>query len=179
MKDLSLHILDIAENAVMAGATRIEISITQSALRDRLEVSVSDNGRGMEPEELSLALDPFYTTRTTRRVGLGLSMFCQAAREAGGAMDVSSRPGRGTNIQAWFVWGHVDRKPLGDLAGTIIALVASASGSDVVFQCITDRSSFSLDTARWRRELEEVPINDPDVLALIRREMEKGCIFPE
>jgi len=179
MKDLSLHVLDIAENAVMAGATRIEIGIKQNVATDRLEISVSDNGSGMGPDELSRSIDPFYTTRSTRKVGLGLSMFHQAAREAGGGMDVSSRPGSGTVVRAWFVWSHVDRKPLGDLAGAIIALVASASGVDMVFDCVTDRSCFSLRTAELRKQLEEVPISHPEVLALIRRRLEEGCIFPE
>lgn len=179
MKDLSLHILDIAENALMAGATRIEIGIKRSISTDRLEIWVLDNGRGMAPEELPRALDPFYTTRTTRKVGLGLSMFHQAAREAGGGMDLISRPGRGTEIRAWFLWSHVDRKPMGDLAGAVAALVASAAGSDIVLECVTDSSHFILDTAEWKRELEEVPISHPDVLLLIRKQLEEGCVFSD
>ncbi len=119
MQDLALHILDLADNSLRAGATRVSVRVVEEPSADRLLVEISDNGRGMNRRTLARALDPFFTTKPGRPVGLGLALFAQAARESGGRLEVDSSPQRGTTLRAVFGLRHPDRKPLGDLRGTI------------------------------------------------------------
>ncbi len=168
MEDLSLHILDIVENATRAGATLVEIRICEDSARDTLEISVRDNGRGMDPEMAKRARDPFGTTRTTRRVGLGLPLLEQAARETGGQLTLTSAPGSGTEVMARFVASHIDRKPLGDLGATLVTMILGSP--NVEFVCEMDRNgeTTTLDTRSLKAELEGTSITEPAVLALIK-----------
>jgi signal transduction histidine kinase len=125
MKDLSLHLLDLMDNSMTAGATRIVVSIRADPARGLLEMVVEDNGRGMDAATCAQASDPFFTTHPGKRTGMGLPLVAQAAREAGGSMSVDSAPGRGTRVFATFRLDHPDRKPLGDVDGTIDAVRAS------------------------------------------------------
>jgi signal transduction histidine kinase len=125
MQDLALHILDLVDNSLRAGATRIGVHVLEDPAADRLTVEITDNGRGMDEGTLARALDPFFTTKPGKPVGLGLALFAQAARESGGGLKVESRPGRGTILRADFSLGHPDRKPLGDLKETM-SLLAEA-----------------------------------------------------
>lgn len=134
MEDLSLHILDIVENSIAASATRIRILITEDTQRDLLSLEISDNGRGMDAETQKKALDPFYTTRTTRRVGLGLPLLAQAAREGGGHFELDSETGRGTTVKAVFQLSHPDRKPLGDIAETLQTILSGRPELDLRFE---------------------------------------------
>lgn len=134
MQDLSLHILDIVENAIAASATRIRIRIAEDTRNDRLSVEINDNGKGMDPQSRAKALDPFFTTRTTRRVGLGLPLLAQAAREANGSIEIQSAPGQGTTIKANFEMSHPDCKPLGDIAGTLRAIRAARPELELQFE---------------------------------------------
>lgn len=123
MQDLSLHILDIVENGIRAGARQIDIHVFEDAKRDRLEIEIRDDGEGMDPPILKKATDPFFTTKTTRRVGLGLSLLKEAAKTAGGDLSLYSVPGEGTTVTATFQLSHVDRKPMGELAKTLEVLM--------------------------------------------------------
>jgi signal transduction histidine kinase len=125
MEDLSLHIMDLIDNSIAARASLIKVDVREDLKADLLHISIIDNGEGMEPAAAKQALDPFYTTRPGKKAGLGLALFAQAAREAGGGVRLKSSPGRGTEVQAEFVRSHPDRKPLGDLEETIRALRAS------------------------------------------------------
>jgi signal transduction histidine kinase len=125
MQDLALHILDLVDNSLRAGATRIGVRVAEDPAADRLRVEITDNGRGMDQATLARALDPFFTTKPGKPVGLGLALFAQAARESGGGLQVESRPGQGTTLRAEFGLGHPDRKPLGDLRQTM-GLLAEA-----------------------------------------------------
>jgi len=125
MEDLSLHILDIVENALSASADRVRISIHEDIPGDLLRLEIEDDGRGMDAALRQRALDPFCTTRITRRVGLGLPLLAQAARESGGAIELISEPGRGTTVRAVFQLSHPDRKPLGDIAETLRTILYS------------------------------------------------------
>jgi hypothetical protein len=152
MEDLSLHILDVAENSVMASAGKIEIKITENSANDLLTIEISDDGKGMDEETLKKALDPFFTTRTTRRVGLGLSMLAQAARETGGRMDVTSIPNEGTVVRAIFHPGHPDCKPMGDITETIRALVVSNPEINFVFEHKSNGSIYRFDSKEiWKK----------------------------
>jgi DNA mismatch repair ATPase MutL len=125
MEDLSLHVLDIVENSIEAGARDIRIHIHEDTEADLLEITIEDDGRGMDAMTVAQVRDPFYTTRQTRRVGLGLSLFQEAARDAGGDLSLHSEEGKGTRVTATFQYGHIDRKPLGDIARTLRTLMLS------------------------------------------------------
>jgi 3',5'-nucleoside bisphosphate phosphatase len=125
MEDLSLHVLDIVENALSASADRVRILIHEDTGTDQMLLEIEDNGRGMDAELCQRALDPFFTTKTTRRVGLGLPLLAQAARESGGVLELISEPGRGTTVRAVFRLSHPDRKPLGDIAETLRTVLGS------------------------------------------------------
>jgi len=168
MEDLSLHILDIVENATAAGATLVEIRIEERSAEDRLELRVRDNGRGMDEAMVERVRDPFVTTRTTRRVGMGIPLLEQSAREAGGSLEIRSTPGRGTEVRALFRAGHIDRRPLGDLAETMIALLLGHPETDFVFEHAVDGRATGFDTREIREHLQGAPLTDPAVLRLIR-----------
>jgi len=134
MEDLSLHILDIVENSVAASARQIQIRIDEDTVNDRLTLEICDDGQGMDDETRKKVLDPFFTTRTTRRVGLGLPLLAQAARQSGGDLEVESVPGQGSKVRAVFRLSHPDRKPLGDIASTLGAILAGKTELDLVFE---------------------------------------------
>lgn len=124
MEDLSLHILDIAENAIRAKAKRIVIEVLEDEKNDRLTVSIEDDGEGMDQKIVKEVVDPFFTTKKGKKVGLGLSLLSQATQQTGGNFKIDSQKGRGTNIKAVFTMSHPDRKPLGDILKTLMTLVA-------------------------------------------------------
>ena len=123
MEDLSLHILDIVENSIRAGAKTVEIRISEDLKRDVLEIEIRDDGRGMDASTVEKAADPFFTTKSVRKVGLGLSLFEAAARRAEGEFCLSSRPGEGTTVGATFQHSHIDRQPLSDMGKTLMILM--------------------------------------------------------
>jgi hypothetical protein len=168
MEDLSLHILDVAENGLRAGATFVEIVIQDDPAADILSITIRDNGEGMDPRTVEQVCDPFYTTRTTRRVGLGLSLFKQSSLETGGSFSVSSEPGKGTEIIATFQKGHIDRKPLGDMASTVTMLIAGHPDVDFYYASNCGGENVALDTRDIRNELDGIPLNSPPVLKFIR-----------
>lgn len=163
MRELSLHILDLLENAVEAGASRIELKIEEDLKTDWMVIEVADNGRGMSQEVMDRALDPFCTTRTTRHVGLGLPLFLEAARRCEGDLVIQSNPGRGTRVKATFRHSHIDRAPLGDVAGALMAILLSEHPVDLDFCHCIDSEVFRLDSSEIRKELGNVPLSHPKV----------------
>jgi len=125
MEDVSLHILDIVENALRAGAKNVVVRLAQYKQADRLVLEVIDDGKGMDEETKRRCLDPFFTTKEGKRVGLGLALLSQAAEEAGGTLEVESGPGQGTKVIATFGLSHIDRRPLGDIKKTLYCLEAT------------------------------------------------------
>ncbi len=174
MLELALHILDIVENSVRAGATLVRILIREDRPKDRFLMRVTDNGRGMTREERERALDPFYTTKKVRRVGLGLPMLADAAQRTGGGMSLRSRPQTGTVVQATFGLTHFDRQPLGDIASTLIALIVGNPGSDFIYRHETDGRVYLLDTRDIKKALEDVPLNHPEVTRFLREHIAEG-----
>ena len=146
MEDLSLHILDVAENSISSEAKRIEIRINEDPDNDVLTIEIKDDGKGMDEPTRQKALDPFFTTRTTRRVGLGLPMLAQAAREAGGKIDLDSNPGHGTTVKATFGYSHPDCKPMGDIQQTILTLVMGHPDIDFLYEHAKNGSLYRFDT---------------------------------
>ena len=146
MEDLSLHILDVVENSIAANASKIIIKIIEKENKDLLIIEIKDNGRGMNEETVNKVLDPFYTTRTTRRVGLGLSLLQQAAKESNGDFEINSEPGVGTEIKASFQYSHIDRKPIGDMNSTIVTLMTSHPEINFVYEYEDDEGNYVLDS---------------------------------
>ncbi len=171
MEDLSLHILDIVENSINAAATFIRISIVEETVKDLFTVEIEDNGKGMTDAFLQKVLDPFCTTRTTRKIGLGLSLLAQSARETGGDIVVRSIVGKGTVVTADFRPSHIDMKPLGNIADTVTTLIAGNPCVDILLHCACDGMSYRLDTREIRSAIEEVPINSSEVLSAIRNDL--------
>lgn len=168
MEDLSLHILDISENSIRAGATEIGIEIVENVKENILLIEIHDNGKGMSEEMVKQVSDPFFTTKTTRRIGLGIPFLIQAARETMGDVDIKTGKGKGTTITARFQYNHIDRKPLGDMEKTMSVLIASNPDIDFSFHHIRNNRSFTLKTAEIRKKLEGIPINAPQVIKYIK-----------
>lgn len=169
MEDLSLHILDVAENSINAGAKNIEIMIVEDNARDLMAIEIKDDGCGMDPATLERAKDPFYTTRTTRKVGLGLAFFEESAKAAGGTIRMQSSPGKGTNVVVTFRLNHIDRKPLGDIAETIVTLLVGHSDIDLVYRHFRDGASVVFDTKEFKQLLNGAPIDDIEILGIIKQ----------
>ena len=168
MKELSLNLLDIVENSTRAGASLVTIQVIEEPDADRLVLSVEDDGCGMSPELLAAVQDPFTTTRTPRKVGLGIPFLKEGAEMTGGSLELWSREGEGTKISAAYGYSHIDRPPLGDLAETVVTLVQCHERTDF---CYTHRyrdREFTLDTRELREVMEGLPLSEPAVLGWIR-----------
>lgn len=163
MKELSLNILDVAKNSVTAGATRIQIDVSES--ETRLTITISDNGCGMTPEFLSRVTDPFTTTRTTRKVGLGLPLMKMEAQMSGGDLTIDSKLGEGTTVTTWFDPGNIDMPPLGDLVSSIITLIQGSPDIDFVFTHSKNGQSYTLDTGEIRAIMGDISLSEPEVLS--------------
>jgi len=180
LDEISLHILDVVENSLMAGADLVHIDFEKDQAADRLRLRIRDNGRGIAPEDLARVTDPFFTTRTTRDVGLGLALLWQTAEQTGGSFNIGSRPGRGTDLRVEFGLGHIDRPPLGDMAGTIINLIIGRPEVDFVYcQRVTadhggGDDEFVLDTREIKAALDGVSLSHPEVIDFLRENVGAG-----
>ncbi len=168
MTELSLHILDIIENSVAAGAKKISLCITEDITKDLYSIEITDNGKGMSKEEMEKSTDPFFTSRTTRKVGLGLPLFKQAAEQCNGTFDIQSEPGEGTRVEATFSYNHIDRQPLGDIAGVICILIRSNPEINFIYEHKTNSGTYKIDTVELRNILENVPLTDIKITRFIR-----------
>jgi len=155
---LSLHILDIVENSIRAKASRIEIKVVEDTRKDLLTIEIKDNGQGIDEETIKKVVDPFFTTRTTRKVGLGLPLLSQAARESGGDVEIESKVGRGTRVKATFGYSHIDRKPLGNMEKTLITLIAGNPEVDFRYEHKKDELEYHLDTKEIRARIKKKAI---------------------
>jgi hypothetical protein len=167
VRELSLHILDIVENGIGAGADFICISIIEDRKTNWLRIQIKDNGRGISKEILDRVTDPFFTTRKVRKVGLGLSLFKEASNRCEGEFHISSHKGKGTEVSATFRRDHIDLAPIGDMGGTLSSLILGNAEVNFVYTHRIDDKHFELDTRRIQDELEDVPIQDPQVLKYI------------
>ncbi len=167
MQELSLNVLDIAQNSVRAKAGLIEIAVEEDCKRDSLIITVKDDGCGMTQEQVQRVTDPFFTTRTTRKVGLGVPLLKMAAEMTGGSFSIRSAVGEGTTVTASFARSHIDRMPLGDMAATICSLIQCNPDIDFVYTYRYGEQSFAADTRQFRQVLEGVPLSEPEVLGYI------------
>lgn len=177
MRELSLYILDIAQNSLSAGASLIEITVDENLNSDLIIIRVSDNGCGMTEEQVKQVSDPFYTTRTTRRVGMGIPLFRMAAELAGGSLEIASQPGHGTTLTAEFVRSHIDRAPLGDIEGTMTALIRLNPDRDFCYRRMLDGRLFKVDTRELRSVLGDVALDTPEVAEWIGEYIKEQSIL--
>jgi len=190
MRELSLHILDVLQNSLEAGATLVELIIEENLAADRLAITVRDNGRGMDEVQLARVYDPFFTTRRTRHVGLGIPLFKAAAERCNGDLTITSQVGRGTTLVATFQHSHLDRAPLGDITETLMAVIlggacelryahrvsgelaegelAGGGGGEAKVR------EFAFDTAQIKAELGDVPLTHPAVREWLRTFIAEG-----
>lgn len=172
MKDMSLHILDISENSIEAGASRVEIEIREDTAHDRFTLLVRDNGRGVDPGKKDR--DLFYTSKKGKRFGLGIPLLRQAAEECDGEFSIAPGQEGGTVLSAAFRRSHIDMKPLGDVGATVSTLVAGHPEVDYLLLYEMDGAAYRFDTTKLRAELEELPLNVPAVLQYIECEVNEG-----
>ena len=168
MPEISLNILDVAENSTRAKASLVEITVDADVAADTLTVLIKDDGCGMTEEQVAQVIDPFYTSRTTRKVGLGVPFFKYAAESTGGSFSIRSQVGVGTVVTAVFVLSHIDRMPLGDMTSTIHSLIVYHPDTDFIYCYRYNGASFTLDTREFREILGDVPFNTPEVSEYIR-----------
>jgi hypothetical protein len=174
MLELALHILDIAENSTRALATLIVIAIVEDLINDIFSFEIRDNGIGMDQATIEKAMDPFYTTKKVRRVGLGLPMLAQACERAGGRFEIESTVGEGTRVYAGFQHSNIDRQPLGDIAGVISMLILGNPDRDFLYTHSINENTYSLDTREIREELGDIPLNHMEVINMIRENIQEG-----
>ncbi len=169
MREIALHVLDLLQNTVEAGATRVDAIIAEDWAADFLRVTIGDNGRGMDAETAARAVDPFYTSRRTRHVGLGLPLLAAAAERAGGGLTIHTQPDAGTTVEATFQLSHPDRQPLGNLADTLLAFLLASGAPDLHYVHRSDKAgnalpaAFEFDTVSIRAVLDELPMTHPAV----------------
>ena len=174
MTELSLNVIDVAQNSVKAGATLIEISVFADTAKDRLVIIIKDNGCGMTAEQVSRVTDPFYTTRTTRKVGLGVPFYKFAAESTGGSFSIHSEVGVGTTVTAEFVISHIDRMPLGDMTETMRSLITLNGNIDFLYRYKVDDREFTLDTREFREVLGGIPFDNPEVSEYIKEYLKEN-----
>lgn len=174
MLELSLHILDVVENSTRAGAKAVYVTIIEDTTKDILSLEIRDDGSGMSEDILKKALDPFFTTKTVRNIGLGLPMLAQAAERTEGKFIIESKGGEGTRVAAEFKLSHIDRQPLGDIASTLVTLIAGNTDVDFIYRHQHNDREYILDTRDVKREIDDVPINHVEVLNFIREHIEDG-----
>jgi anti-sigma regulatory factor (Ser/Thr protein kinase) len=174
MLELAAHILDIAENSIRAGAKLVEININENKIKDLLSIEIKDDGSGMTKEEIKKVGDPFYTTKTVRRVGLGIPLLNDAAQRTGGNLKLKSAKGKGTNVKATFQLSHLDRQPMGNITTTLVALIAGNSSVDFLYKHRHNDRQFIFDTRQIRKEIDDLSINHPEILKYIRGVISEG-----
>ncbi len=167
MRELSLNILDIAQNSIAAGASLTEIVVKEDTLKKTLLIGIYDNGKGMTPEQVENVKDPFFTTRTTRKVGMGIPLFKMAAEQTGGSFNITSQVGVGTRVEAVFNTGSIDFTPLGDMESTISTIVSMNEDKDFLYIRSIDDKEFTFSSKEIKVILDGVPLSEPSVIMWI------------
>lgn len=174
MRELALHILDIAENSVSADADEIKIIVEEDLEKDILRIVVKDDGKGMDSETLARVTDPFVTSRTTRKVGLGIPFFKAAAEACEGAFKIQSLPGKGTTVETVFKHSHIDRMPLGDIQSTLITLIIGTPDIHWIFEYRYNEGCFLFDDQPIKETIEGISLTEPAILKFIREMISSG-----
>ena len=178
MREISLHILDVSENAIEAGAKQLDLVVVEDLDADRLDIVLVDDGRGMDQDTLRRIQDPFFTTRTTRHVGLGVPLFAATVERCAGRLSIDSTPGRGTKLEATLQHSHIDRPPLGDMPSTLLCILMRDQDLKLAYRHTLIahgiKRTFELDTVQIRQALGDVPLSYPDVREWLREFIAEG-----
>lgn len=173
MRELSLNVLDIAQNSISANAPLIEIEVLENTEKHELLIGIYDNGKGMTEEQVRNVKDPFFTTRTTRKVGMGIPLFKMAAEQTGGSLDISSEVGKGTRVTAVFKTDSIDFTPIGDMESTVLTLITMNTDRDFIYRFGIDDRIFTLSTQELKTVLGDVPLSEPSVSAWVKEYLEE------
>lgn len=168
MKELSLHILDLIQNSIEAGAKNIYIEMKKDLEKKRLILKIQDDGKGIPPEVLEELKDPFYTTRTTRKVGLGIPLFWEVVRNCGGNMDIVSEVNKGTSIYVEIPMDCIDLPPIGDIPGTILSIIVTNPEIDISLKFEKGNDVFLFSTEDLKKELGKIPLNNLEVISFLK-----------
>ena len=174
MRELALHITDLVENSIAAQSKTIHIEISEDTTANRLKLAVIDDGVGMSEEMVKKITDPFFTSRTTRKVGLGIPLLKASAESCNGFLEIKSKPGEGTQVLVEFQLDHIDRMPLGDLATTIRNLIICSPDVRFIINYSRDGRQFDLDTQPIIEELDGLSLTEPAVLGFLRELISEG-----
>ena len=175
MQELSLNILDIAQNSVVAGASLIEVMVeVYGENNNMMAIIIKDNGKGMDQQTLENVINPFFTSRTTRKVGLGIPLFKMAAEQTGGFFEITSEVGVGTQVKAVFDTGNIDCTPLGDVWDTVAILIQMNEAIDFVYTAKRGEDEFVCDTRQLKEIMEGAPLSDPMVVRWIKEFIEEN-----
>ena len=169
MNEISLHILDILQNSIHAGASLITVIIRYDQAAGTLSISIEDDGCGMDEAYLEKVTNPFVTGRTTRRVGLGIPLFKAGAEGCGGSFEIKSQKGRGTLVSAVFITGNIDCPPLGNMTDTLVSQVISHQNVDFIYKFITNAGEMNFDTREIKGALAGVPLDAPEIISWMRQ----------
>ena len=172
MQELSMHLLDIVQNSIRAEATKIDILVDEDIEADNLTIVVTDNGCGMSEEQVASVIDPFFTTRTTRKVGLGIPLYKMAAEQTGGSLQIESKLGSGTIVTATFGYSHIDRMPLGDMSDTVAQLLCLNEPIEIAYTHKKNKDVFTAKTSDFTSVLDGVPLNTPEVMLFVKEYIE-------
>ncbi len=174
MREIALNILDVAQNSLSAQATEVKIIVKTDTKQNRLKIEIADNGKGMSEDFLKKVTDPFTTTRTTRKVGLGLPFFKDSALITGGKFDIKSKLNAGTTVTAEYVLDSIDRMPLGDIADTVIALIMAKDTVRIILNYSVDGQNFCFDTEQAREIMGDVPLSSYEVVTFLKEYINNG-----
>lgn len=174
MRELSLHILDIAHNSIKIEAKSLYLDIIEDYHENLLTIKITDDGCGMDEETLNKVLDPFYTTRTTRKVGLGIPLFKIGAEQSGGSFRIESQVGKGTSIVASYELDNIDRMPLGDMSETAVTIINASPHMNFVYNHIVGEEKFTLDTSEIKKVLNGLPITNIDITIWLKEYIKDG-----
>ena len=174
MKDLSMHIMDILQNSTRAGASEVTLEVLEDASADTLTIRFIDNGCGMDAETVQKVINPFFTTRTTRKVGLGLPLLKQNTEQTGGSLDIQSEKGKGTTVTAVFGRTHLDRPPMGDLAGTIVLTASAYPDIRFIFHYHNGETDYVFDTVEVNEALDGISIQEPEVIQYLKEMIQEN-----
>lgn len=172
MNELSLNILDVAYNSITAKAKNLEIKVDISSKNNLIIIDIIDDGSGMDKDFLSKVTDPFATSRSTRRVGLGLPLFKMTAELSGGKFSIDSQKGKGTQVKASFLLDSIDRPPLGDLASTITILINGAGECDISLAYVVDNKDYIFSTKEVKEVLGQQDLTDITILEYLKQMIE-------
>ena len=174
MKDLSMHIMDILQNSTRAGATEVTLEVLEDVAADTLTIRLIDNGCGMDAETVQKVINPFFTTRTTRKVGLGLPLLKQNTEQTGGSLDIQSEKGKGTTVTAVFGRTHLDRPPMGDLAGTVVLTASAYPDIRFIFHYHNGETDYVFDTVEVNEALDGISIQEPEVIQYLNEMIQEN-----